>query len=68
MLEQIHTRTHRIELKVMEAMDTQHRKEMESIRQTEADIPEDKNFIESIISTLSQYEDRISDIKARLKS
>ena len=47
-------------------MEVQHMKEMESIKQAQADIQENKNSTKTIPSRLGQCEDRISDIKNRL--
>lgn len=49
---------------IMEAMKAEHREAMESIRQVQEDIEENKNSIGSVCSRLGRSRDRISDVVA----
>lgn len=51
---------------MIENMNAQHRKEVESIKQILPDIQEFKISIESICSHLNQSEDRIPDLEDRI--
>lgn len=60
------THTHKVDLKkIMEDMNAQHKKEMESIRQNQPNM-QNKNSTESISNRLSQWKESISDLEDRL--